>query len=138
MKNKVRLTESDLIELIKRAINEQSYEESAFEEHMGTIDHIANQFYDEITEDELDFLLNQIEYELDSAERGGELTDDELEEIYDYANDVARELEMEFMSNNDLHEGTKAKKPKPMKSRKSGLKTMARIKKNHEILKKFN
>jgi hypothetical protein len=83
-------------------------------------------------------LLNQIEYELDSAERGGELTDDELEEIYDYANDVARELEMEFMSNNDLHEGTKAKKPKPMKSRKSGLKTMARIKKNHEILKKFN
>ena len=138
MKNKVRLTESDLIELVKRAINEQSYEESAFEEHMGTIDHIANQFYDEITEDELDFLLNQIEYELDSAERGGELTDDELEEIYNYANDVARELEMEFMSNNDLHEGTKAKKPKPMRSRKSGLKTTARIKKNHEILKKFN
>jgi hypothetical protein len=138
VKNKVRLTESDLIELVKRAINEQSYEESAFEEHMGTIDHIANQFYDEITEDELDFLLNQIEYELDSAERGGELTDDELEEIYNYANDVARELEMEFMSNNDLHEGTKAKKPKPMRSRKSGLKTTARIKKNHEILKKFN
>jgi hypothetical protein len=138
MKNKVRLTESDLIELIKRAINEQSYGETAFEEHMGTIDHIANQFYDEITEDELDFLLTQIEYELDSAERGGELTDDELEEIYNYANDVARELEMEFMSNNDLHEGTKAKKPKPMRSRKSGLKTMARIKKNHEILKKFN
>lgn len=138
MKNKVRLTESDLIELIKRAINEQSYGETAFEEHMGTIDHIANQFYDEITEDELDFLLNQIEYELDSAERGGELTDDELDLIHDYANGVARELEMEFMSNNDLHEGTKAKKPKPMKSRKSGLKTMARIKKNHEILKKFN
>jgi hypothetical protein len=138
VKNKVRLTESDLIELVKRAINEQSYEESAFEEHMGTIDHIANQFYDEITEDELDFLLNQIEYELDSAERGGELTDDELDLIHDYANGVARELEMEFMSNNDLHEGTKAKKPKPMKSRKSGLKTMARIKKNHEILKKFN
>jgi hypothetical protein len=138
VKNKVRLTESDLIELVKRAINEQSYEESAFEEHMGTIDHIANQFYDEITEDELDFLLTQIEYELDSAERGGELTDDELEEIYNYANDVARELEMEFMSNNDLHEGTKAKKPKPMRSRKSGLKTTARIKKNHEILKKFN
>ena len=138
MKNKVRLTESDLIELIKRAINEQSYGETAFEEHMGTIDHIANQFYDEITEDELDFLLNQIEYELDSAERGGELTEDELDLIHDYANGVARELEMEFMSNNDLHEGTKSKKPKPMKSRKSGLKTMARIKKNHEILKKFN
>ncbi len=37
MKNKVRLTESDLIELIKRAINEQSYGETAFEEHMGKV-----------------------------------------------------------------------------------------------------
>jgi hypothetical protein len=28
--------------------------------------------------------------------------------------------------------------PKPMKSRKSGLKTMKRIQKNNEILKKYN
>jgi hypothetical protein len=137
MKNKIKLTESDLIELIKRAINEQSYEETAFEEHMGTIDHIANQFYDGITEDELDFLLTQIDYELGSAERGGELTDDELEEIYDYANDVARELEMEFMSNNDLNEGTKAKKPKAIRSRRSGIKTQKTIDQNHKVLKKF-
>jgi hypothetical protein len=137
MKNRLRLTESDLIKLIKRAINEQSYEETAFEEHMGTIDHIANQFYDGITEDELDFLLTQIDYELGSAERGGELTDDELEEIYDYANDVARELEMEFMSNNDLHEGTKAKKPKAIRSRRSGIKTQKTIDQNHKVLKKF-
>jgi hypothetical protein len=137
MKNRLRLTESDLIELIKRAINEQSYEETAFEEHMGTIDHIANQFYDGITEDELDFLLTQIDYELGSAERGGELTDDELEEIYDYANDIARELEMEFMSNNDLHEGTKTKKPKALRSRRSGIKTQKTIDQNHKVLKKF-
>jgi len=137
MKNKIKLTESDLIELIKRAINEQSYEETAFEEHMGTIDHIANQFYDGITEDELDFLLTQIDYELGSAERGGELTDDELEEIYDYANDVARELEMEFMSNNDLNEGTKAKKPKAIRSKRSGIKTQKTIDQNHKVLKKF-
>ena len=68
MKNKIRLTESDLIELIKKAIKEQD----------------------------------------------------------------------ENVSKTDLMEGTKEKKPKPMKSRKSGLKTMATIKKNHEILKKFN
>ena len=33
--------------------------------------------------------------------------------------------------------GSAAKKPKPMKSKKSGKKTSARIKKNHEVLKKF-
>lgn len=34
--------------------------------------------------------------------------------------------------------GSAAKKPKPMKSRKSGLKTAKRISKNLEVLKKIN
>lgn len=137
MKNKIRLTESDLINLIGKIIEEQSHDESAFEEHMGTIDHIANEFHNEITEDELDFLLTQIEDELDFAVRGGELTDDELEELYDYANDIARELEMEFMNKNDLHEGTKAKKPKAIRSKRSGTKTQKNIDLNHKVLKKL-
>ncbi len=138
MKNRLRLTESDLIELIKRAINEQSYEETAFEEHMGTIDHIANHFNNETTEDELDFMLTQIQYELDSAVRGGELTDDELEELYDYANDIARELEMEFNSLDNLQEGTKAKKPKAIRSKRSGIKTATLVKNNLEVLRNLS
>ena len=137
MKRKLRLTESDLVNLVGKIIEEQSYEESAFDEHMGTIEHIANDFNNETTEDELDFMLTQIEDELDFAVRGGELTDDELEELYDYANDIARELEMEFMNNNDLYEGTKAKKPKAMRSKKSGVKTQKTINQNHEVLKKL-
>lgn len=137
MKRKLRLTESDLVNLVGKIIEEQSYEESAFEEHMGTIDHIANHFNNETTEDELDFMLTQIEYELDSAVRGGELTDDELEELYDYASDIARELEMEFNSLDDLQEGTKAKKPKAVRSKKSGVKTQKTINQNHEVLKKL-
>ena len=137
MKRKLRLTESDLVNLVGKIIEEQSYEESAFDEHMGTIEHIANHFNNETTEDELDFMLTQIEYELDSAVRGGELTDDELEELYDYANDIARELEMEFNSFDDLNEGTKAKKPKAVRSKKSGVKTQKTINQNHEVLKKL-
>ena len=137
MKRKLRLTESDLVNLVGKIIEEQSYEESAFDEHMGTIEHIANDFNNETTEDELDFMLTQIEDELDFAVRGGELTDDELEELYDYANDIARELEMEFMNNNDLYEGTKAKKPKAVRSKKSGVKTQKTINQNHEVLKKL-
>ena len=137
MKRKLRLTESDLVNLVGKIIEEQSYEESAFDEHMGTIEHIANHFNNETTEDELDFMLTQIEYELDSAVRGGELTDDELEELYDYANDIARELEMEFRLNRDLQEGTKAKKPKAMRSKRSGVKTQKVIDQNHKVLKKF-
>jgi len=34
--------------------------------------------------------------------------------------------------------GTAAKKPRPMKSRKSGLKTRDRINKNNEIIKKLS
>jgi ribosomal protein S13 len=126
MKRKLRLTESDLVNLVGKIIEEQSHDESAFEEHMGTIDHIANHFNNGTTE-----------YELDSAVRGGELTDDELEELHDYANDIARELEMEFNSLDDLQEGTKAKKPKAVRSKKSGVKTQKTINQNHEVLKKL-
>jgi hypothetical protein len=137
MKRKLRLTESDLVNLVGKIIEEQSHDESAFEEHMGTIEHIANHFNNETTEDDLDFMLTQIEYELGSAVRGGELTDDELEELHDYANDIARELEMEFNSLDDLQEGTKAKKPKAVRSKKSGVKTQKTINQNHEVLKKL-
>ena len=138
MKKLLRLTESDLIKLVQKIVKEQSYDESAFEEHMGTIDHIANHFNNETTEDELDFMLTQIEYELDSAVRGGELTDDELEELYDYANEIAGELEHEFRLNMDLHEGTKAKKPKAIRSKRSGIKTATLIKKNLEVLRNLS
>ena len=38
---------------------------------------------------------------------------------------------------NNLHEGTKAKKPKPMKSRRSGIKTQKIIDQNHKVLKRL-
>ena len=51
---------------------------------------------------------------------------------------MMRDLDFEFEDGDGLNEGTKAKKPKSVRSRRSGIKTMKTISKNHEILKKFN
>jgi hypothetical protein len=136
MKSKIRLTESDLINLVKRIVKEQE-EENTFQEYMDALDHIANEFNRHTTEEELDLILTEVEYVLESAVKDGVLSDDELEELHDYASDLARELEYEFKHNMDLHEGTKAKKPKAMRSRRSGLKTQKTINQNHEVLKKI-
>lgn len=136
MKKKIRLTESDLINLVQKIVKEQE-EENAFHEYMDALDHIANEFDRDTTEEELDLILTEMEYMLESAVTDGELSDDELEELHDYASDLARELEFEFRNNMDLHEGTKAKKPRPTKSRRSGIKSQKRIDQNLEILKKF-
>jgi len=87
--------------------NESLYEEeeeNVFEEHMHTLDHIANHFNRNTTEEELDELISEIEYEVESAIKGEELSDDELDELTDYAYFLVDELESEFKLGMDLNE----------------------------------
>jgi len=59
MKNKIRLTESDLINLIQKVIKEQEQGSDVFNEYMDALDHIANEFDRDTTEEELDMILNE-------------------------------------------------------------------------------
>jgi hypothetical protein len=142
MKKTVRLTESDLIKLVQKIVKEQElYDddtENVFEEHMMTLDHIANHFNRNTTEEELDFMINQIEYEVESAIRGDELTDDQLDELTTYADFLVDELVSEFRLGSGLNEGTKSKKTRAIRSRRSGIKTATQIKKNSEVLRNLS
>jgi hypothetical protein len=87
--------------------NESLYEEeesNEFEEHMHTLDHIANHFNRNTTEEELEELISEIEYEVESAIKGEELSDDELDELITYADFLVDELVSEFRLGTDLNE----------------------------------
>jgi hypothetical protein len=87
--------------------NESLYEEeesNEFEEHMHTLDHIANHFNRNTTEEELEELISEIEYEVESAIKGEELSDDELDELITYADFLVDELVSEFKLGMDLNE----------------------------------
>jgi hypothetical protein len=87
--------------------NESLYEEeeeNAFDEIIHNLDFIANRFNRNTTEEELEFLINQIEYEVDSAGEEEGVSDEQLDEIESYADFLIDELVHEFKLYMDLNE----------------------------------
>jgi len=87
--------------------NESLYEEeeeNTFDEIIHNLDLIANHFNRNTTEEELEFLINQIEYEVDSAGEEEGVSDEQLDEIESYADFLIDELVHEFKLYMDLNE----------------------------------
>jgi len=87
--------------------NESLYEEeeeNTFDEIIHNLDFIANHFNRNTTEEELEFLINQIEYEVDSAGEEEGVSDEQLDEIESYADFLIDELVHEFKLYMDLNE----------------------------------
>ena len=145
MKKVVKLKESELIDLIKKAVNEQHEEPTSevLEDYLHEIDQIYRDIFvlnhhNELTQEDLDDAIDDLNHLLNYAENDDDISDDEFETLYQICDDMIRDFDFEFEDENGLNEGTKAKKPKSVRSRRSGIKTMKTISKNHEILKKFN
>lgn len=110
MKNKtMKLTESDLVKLIKTVIKEQSFVSGSddpgnevFEEYYEMI----IQMYDEIggidNLDDLEYMIDNFYGLAKSISRDEDLNDDEAEELIGMCSDVIRQLEdMEYDFDND-------------------------------------
>jgi hypothetical protein len=107
-KNIVTLTETDLVKLIKKMINEQEQGSELFEDYMDEIQEIFREFvfgpYEEVTEEDLDNAHDNIAQVLNDAENDKNISDDEFEELYQIADEMHRELDLKFETMNGLNE----------------------------------
>jgi NifB/MoaA-like Fe-S oxidoreductase len=111
MKKVIRLSENDLIKVIKKIVKEVYDEvddlefgeddlgDDSFYEHTLTLDYIVSKFNKNTTEKELEFILNQIEYELGSVVQDEELNYEQINELIIYGNELADTIIEKFKDN---------------------------------------
>ena len=97
MKKITRITESDITRLVKKIVNEQRREDDPTEDYFKVIDMVANHAMDEEDDlDEIERCINEIYKVMDEAYQDDDLTDEQADEIIDYAKEVVIELETMF------------------------------------------
>jgi hypothetical protein len=97
MKKILRLTESDLTRLIKKIVNEQRREDDPTEDYFKIIDIVANHAMQEEEDlDEVERCINEIYKIMHESYQDDDLSDEQADEIIDYAKEVVKELETMF------------------------------------------
>ena len=97
MKKITRITESDITRFVKKIVNEQRREDDPTEDYFKVIDMVANHAMDEEDDlDEIERCINEIYKVMDEAYQDDDLTDEQADDIIDYATEVVKELETMF------------------------------------------
>jgi hypothetical protein len=97
MKKITRITESDITRLVKKIVNEQRREDDPTEDYFNVIDIVANHAMDEEDDlDEIERCINEIYKVMHEAYQDDDLTDEQADDIIDYAKEVVKELETMF------------------------------------------
>jgi hypothetical protein len=103
----VKLTETDLVKLIKKVVSEQKERES-FEDYAEELDAVYKEFvfsgHEDVNEEDLDRAHDNIAQVLDHAENNKNLSDDEFEELYEMADELNMELNQKYEVMTGLNE----------------------------------
>jgi hypothetical protein len=104
----IKLTESDLIKLVSKVISEQEENSPSFDDCIYGIEQIHQELFfshhDDITEEDLNYAHDAIAQILNHAENNKKISDDEFEELYDFADEMSMEINNKFESMNGLNE----------------------------------
>jgi len=93
----IRLTESDLTRLVKKIVKEQREMEDPSEDYFRIIDIVANHAMEEEKDlDEVERCITEIYKIMNDANSDDELSDDQFDEIVNYAEGVIEQLESMF------------------------------------------
>ena len=104
----IKLTESDLIKLVSKVINEQEQDSEAFEHYVRGLEDVYQDTFmshhDGLTEEDIDIALDNLAQILDYAESDENISDDEFEELYEIHDEMASEMRIKFDIMNNLNE----------------------------------
>ncbi len=100
MKKRIKLTERELINIIKRVIKEQSFASGSddpgnevFEEYYETILQMYDEFGRIENSDDLEYMIESFYGLTDSISRDEDLNDDEADELIGLCSDALKALE---------------------------------------------